>query len=288
MGELVRTLADKNGGTVSTASHLMIVARMLEVLDIHPGENVLEIGLGTGYNAALVAELVRPGTVTAIDNEPSLVKWARESMDRLGITNIRTIARDGWLGDVDGAPYDAITATVSVRDLSPEWVDQLHDDGRLLVPLFLSATVQPVVRFAKSGDQLVGEIVAAASFIMLKRNADDSGRYVVVDETYWDMRDASERSWEILRALLANGPSEIHDGPGLDPRWPIWFGLEEPNAVITYSGKPAEHRLVGVFEPDVPGLAVVEPEGGKIRAYGAERRTSTWSSCSRGCPSFLR
>ncbi|HWC83884.1 MAG TPA: methyltransferase domain-containing protein, partial [Pseudonocardiaceae bacterium] len=90
-----------------------VVAMMLGQLDPQPGENVLEIGAGTGYNAALLAELVGDtGQVTTIDIDLNVTAHARATLADTGYDQVRVITADGALGDPDHAPYDKIIVTV--------------------------------------------------------------------------------------------------------------------------------------------------------------------------------
>ena len=269
-GDVVRILADAQGGTLSTASHVAAVARMLEVLDAQPGEHVLEIGLGTGYNAALLAHMVgATGHVTAIDNEATLVRSAERNLNRLQLTNVTSIVRDGWLGDESNAPYDALIATVGLSDLSPHWIAQLRDGGRLVVPMWLSTIAQPGVIFTKHGDRLEGRVFSNPSFIMLKgRGEDDLGGWVLVDDTFWTVRDASRTTWETLKQLLSKPPIATTELPELDRMWSYWLGLEDPHVVMAYLQDEARTIQLGLFDPDLPGMAVVEGKARTVRGYG--------------------
>lgn len=97
---------------------------MIEQLDVQIGHRVLEIGAGTGYNAALLAWLAgSSGRVTTIDVDEDIVQEARDNLRRAGFSEVHVVAGDGWLGLPTDAPFDRIEATVGVWDLSPHWVD---------------------------------------------------------------------------------------------------------------------------------------------------------------------
>jgi protein-L-isoaspartate(D-aspartate) O-methyltransferase len=113
-----------------------IVAQMLEQLDVQPGHRVLEIGAGTGYNAALLAHLVGPdGHVTTIDIDGDVVDAARSGLAAAGYGNVHVICGDGEYGYPGHAPYDRIIVTAGAWDVPPAWSDQLTMDGRIVVPL---------------------------------------------------------------------------------------------------------------------------------------------------------
>ncbi len=124
--------------TMSTISHPSAVALMLEPLELKPGHRVLEIGAGTGYNAALIAQIVGlTGSVTTVDIEPFVVAGAKTNLRSTGFERIHVILGDGSLGCKDHAPYDRITATVGVWEVPLDWFDQLEANGRMTIPLHL-------------------------------------------------------------------------------------------------------------------------------------------------------
>jgi protein-L-isoaspartate(D-aspartate) O-methyltransferase len=121
---------------------------MLDQLDAQPGERVLELGAGTGYNAALLAHLVgESGHVTTLDVDDDLVEGARAHLAAAGITNAEAVTRDGALGYAEGAPYDRIIATVGAHGVPHAWLQQLAPGGRLLVPQRLKGTVSRSVAY---------------------------------------------------------------------------------------------------------------------------------------------
>ncbi|HSR24630.1 MAG TPA: methyltransferase domain-containing protein, partial [Candidatus Eisenbacteria bacterium] len=127
----------RDGVSLSACSSPSIVAEMLELLDVRPGHRVLEIGAGTGYNAALLEELVgAAGRVVTLDIDQDIVDAAT--------TNLRTAGRgagvdvrcgDGGFGWVAGSPYDRVIVTAGAWDVAPAWFDQLAVGGRLVVPM---------------------------------------------------------------------------------------------------------------------------------------------------------
>ena len=134
--EALITRRDEEGSPTSSASQPSVVAMMLEALDLERGMRVLEIGAGTGYNAALMAEVVGDaGLVTTIDINGDVVAQTRRLLARAGYGGIRVVEGDGALGHAESVPFDRIVATVGCSDVSWAWVDQLRTDGLLLLPL---------------------------------------------------------------------------------------------------------------------------------------------------------
>jgi protein-L-isoaspartate(D-aspartate) O-methyltransferase len=117
-----------------TISQPWIVARMTELLAVRPGDRVLELGTGSGYQAAILAWL--GADVSSLERHPELARQAREriaALDLPGRVDIR--AADGSLGDPVGAPYDGIIVTAAAPAIPVELRDQLADGGRLVIPV---------------------------------------------------------------------------------------------------------------------------------------------------------
>jgi protein-L-isoaspartate(D-aspartate) O-methyltransferase len=125
------------GTTTATVSAPNIVAIMLQALAVEPGMRVLEIGTGSGYNAALLAHL--GAEVTTVDIDSSLIEPARARLRELGLDDVAVVDGDGDLGVPARAPFDRVIATVGCNDISPAWFDQLTPTGRMLVPVFHGA-----------------------------------------------------------------------------------------------------------------------------------------------------
>jgi protein-L-isoaspartate(D-aspartate) O-methyltransferase len=114
----VTTKPSSDGRPLSCASKPTVVAMMLEQLDARPGHRILEIGAGTGYNAALLAELVgETGDVTTVDIDPEATAQARQALDANGYGRVHVTTGDGALGEASHAPYDRIIVTVGPWDL---------------------------------------------------------------------------------------------------------------------------------------------------------------------------
>ena len=151
--DVVQTKLDERSAPISAASQPSIVARMLEQLDVQAGDRVLEIGAGTGYNAALLGYLAGPrGEVTSIDVDADIVDGARAALTAAACPAVAVVEGDGALGHPDRAPYDRIIATVGAWDLPPAWLDQLAPAGRLVVPLRLRGSVTRSIAFERVPD----------------------------------------------------------------------------------------------------------------------------------------
>ncbi|WP_156994474.1 methyltransferase domain-containing protein, partial [Pseudonocardia acaciae] len=119
----------------SSASQPSVVATMLAALDVEPGMRVLEIGTGTGWNAALLAHRVGAPNVTTVEIDPEVAGQARSALARAGYDKVTVVTGDGELGHPGAAPYDRVIVTVGVREVPYPWIAQTVAGGLVLVPL---------------------------------------------------------------------------------------------------------------------------------------------------------
>lgn len=165
------------GGTpTSSSSQPGIMALMLERLELRPGHRVLEIGAGTGYNAALLASLVgEGGRVTSIELDADLADKARGALVECGHP-VDVVVGDGREGWPAAAPYDRIVATASTAALAPAWLDQLAPDGRVQVPVHLDGfDLQAVVTFQARGRGLRSTSVLDGGFMAMRSPGPPAG-----------------------------------------------------------------------------------------------------------------
>jgi len=120
-------------GEGQTISQPYIVARMLEALAIMPTNKVLEVGTGSGYLTALLAELA--AQVVSVERHAVLADAARELLGRLGYTNVKVIVGDGSKGFAEATPYDAIIVSAAAAEVPPALVEQLAEGGRMMIPV---------------------------------------------------------------------------------------------------------------------------------------------------------
>jgi len=163
--------------SISSSSQPAIMAVMLEQLDPRRGQRVLEIGAGTGYNAALLAHIVGPdGYVTTVDIDDDIVEGARAHLAAAGFgpDRVRVARADGVLGYPQGAPYDRIILTVNAEDVAPAWRQQLRPGpgARLVLPFTIRGNLQAAVAFepgaAAGSGRLVGVSTELCSFMPLR------------------------------------------------------------------------------------------------------------------------
>jgi protein-L-isoaspartate(D-aspartate) O-methyltransferase len=120
-------------GEGQTISQPYIVARMLESLELTPVDRVLEVGTGSGYLTALLAELA--GQVFSVERHAVLADTARELLGLMGYTNVKVIVGDGSQGFAEEAPYDAIIVSAATAEVPPALLEQLAEGGRMILPV---------------------------------------------------------------------------------------------------------------------------------------------------------
>src|SRR5947209_10809700 len=120
-------------GEQQTTSQPYMIAAMVQAAQIRPEDRVLEIGAGSGYQTALLAELA--SQVFAVERYTSLAEDARNTLERLGYRNVKIVAGDGSLGLPEAAPFDAIIVSAAAPRVPPALIQQLAPGGRLLIPV---------------------------------------------------------------------------------------------------------------------------------------------------------
>jgi protein-L-isoaspartate(D-aspartate) O-methyltransferase len=151
-------------GEKQTISQPYIVALMTEALGLKGKENTLEIGTGCGYQTAILAEL--SSRVYTIERIKSLLVNARKLLAQLGYTNILFKAFDGTLGWKAYAPFDAIMVTAGAPSLPKPLIDQLADNGRMIIPIGDRYT-QELIRVTKKGENLEQDSLGGCRFVNL-------------------------------------------------------------------------------------------------------------------------
>lgn len=155
-------------GYEQTISQPYIVAFMTEQLDPKPTDRVLEIGTGSGYQAAVLAELV--AEVYSIEIVEPLARRAQTDLQRLGYKNIHVRAGDGYQGWPEAAPFDAIIVTCAPEKVPPPLVEQLTDGGRMIIPVGPSG-IQELVLLRKQGGRLEKQATLPVRFVPMTGQA---------------------------------------------------------------------------------------------------------------------
>lgn len=309
--EAVPLKTDIDGSIISSISQPSMIAAMLHQLDLQPGQNVLEIGAGTGYSAALMQYLVSPnGAVTSVDIDKDMIKRADENLQRLSLGyKIRIVEADGAAGYSPRASYDRIIATASIWDVAPAWAEQLKPGGLLVAPIWLDA-LQFSAAFRRRPDgSLFSDDNIPCGFVRLRgpmsgpRLAKRLGTTpLVVIANDIDAIDAAA-----LNTLMTDEAQEAYLGYPLTVS-DFWHGLM-PYIMLN---RPADcefglYQLLGDvpafglsgagFTLFAPGSACFVPYGGRGAAMGfgsadaliaAQEVANQWVAGGRGTAAQLR
>jgi protein-L-isoaspartate(D-aspartate) O-methyltransferase len=171
--EALVTRIDERGMPNSSTSQPSVMAAQLETLALEHGQRVLEIGVGTGYNAALLGKIVSDtGQVISIDIDEELVERAKHHLTSADVHNVVALPGDGFLGEAAYAPYDRLLTTCSVRSIPRAWFDQLTIGGRL-VGNWLTHLASLFVCVEKTtADELDGGLLDLEAYYMEMRTKD--------------------------------------------------------------------------------------------------------------------
>jgi protein-L-isoaspartate(D-aspartate) O-methyltransferase len=151
-------------GQGQTISQPYIVAKMTELLAVSPEDTVLEIGTGSGYQAAILGKLARE--VITLERIPEVAGMAMKNLESLGISNVRVEVTDGTEGYPEKAPYNAILVTASTPEVPRPLMDQLAEGGRLVAPVG-SRDLQELVRLVRKGGDFIRESYGGVVFVPL-------------------------------------------------------------------------------------------------------------------------
>jgi protein-L-isoaspartate(D-aspartate) O-methyltransferase len=300
--DCAHSIKSVDGIAVSSSSQPAMMAEMLEQLGAMPGERILEIGAGSGYNAALLAELVGPeGFVATVDIDDDIVRSARRNLDAAGFAAVVTLCDDGALGAPGYAPFDALIVTVAVGDVPPAWMRQVRIGGRIVVPLALGLA-QRVIRFDRRADSLLGTSVIGGEFVAFRgsSSAASIGAVSILGDPGIRLRMLGNNqvdSSRVTRALHGQFVDTLVKPPlGPEELWgslDLWLSVNEPGFCrLTAQGPAAEsgrvpdafgagraasHAIAATLGvcvgSDLAVFAATE-RGMSVRSYGGVSRSS--------------
>lgn len=154
-------------GDGQTISQPYIVALMTELLAPKPGQRVLEIGAGSGYQAAVLAEIV--DSVYTIEIVSALAQRTVKLMDELGYANVQVITGDGYAGLPDKAPFDAIIVTAAPEEIPQPLLDQLKEGGKMIIPVGKQSAIQNLILVEKKNGKITKTEVSQVRFVPFTR-----------------------------------------------------------------------------------------------------------------------
>jgi protein-L-isoaspartate(D-aspartate) O-methyltransferase len=171
-------------GFGQTISQPYIVALMTELMQLQPDSKVLEVGTGSGYQAAVLAELMED--VYSIEIIPELAQRATETLNSLGYDNVRTRRDDGYYGWPEEAPFDAIIVTAAPDHVPQPLVQQLADGGRLIVPIGPQGGFQSLWQITRQGEALDAVNIAPVRFVPLVGGGQSDAERGVPEDRFLD------------------------------------------------------------------------------------------------------
>lgn len=243
-----------DGVAVSSSSQPAIMAIMLEQLGLEPGQRVLEIGAGTGYNAALMAHIVgASGQVVTVDIDEEIAARARRNLAAAGFDRVQVVCGDGGFGYQSGALYDRIILTVGADDIVPAWHEQLTPDGRIVLPLSLGGP-QVAVAFERAGDHWTSTSVQGCGFMRLRGAFAADGPQTIplgpepglTLTVGADLQVDADALYRLLAGPWTDRPAGVRVSPGeVGSGLNLWLALSEPGGcTLTAVGALAERGIV--------------------------------------------
>lgn len=151
-------------GQGQTISQPLTVAYMTECLDVHDGQRILEIGAGSGYQAAILAELNPKGKIYTIERIPGLAEMAKSNLKKY--KNVEAVGGCGVKGLKEKAPFDRIIATCACRQIPAAWIDQLKKGGKIVAPVGVGF-FQQLVRIEKNDEIITVDLNFPCAFVPL-------------------------------------------------------------------------------------------------------------------------
>jgi len=277
------TTHDQRGIPASSSSQPSMMAAMLEQLDLSAGQRVLEVGAGTGYNAALLARVVGPrGSVVSVELDPSTARGARRNLASVS-SRAKVVRGDGREGWRRGAPYDRSIVTASASAVPRAWHDQLAEEGLLELPLRLAGRghAQAILVFRKQGDGLRSRALLHGGFMPLREAPGapvpgpppSLGANEQIDERH---RPLVQLSGDGLRQLSATRRRRLLSLALSEPRI-CQLGVRAPRSAlglyVTLEAPASRLVGMGVISADGGGLALMA--GGpktltRVESYGDE------------------
>jgi protein-L-isoaspartate(D-aspartate) O-methyltransferase len=226
---------------ISSSSQPTLMAQMLEDLQLSPGQKVLEIGAGTGYNAALMAHVVGPERVTSIDVDRNVLSEAWDHLRHFPDRQVQLRHADGRHGFAETAPYDRIMATAATPRLERDWLEQLCQGGMVSAPLTIAPGLAFVICGSVADAVFTGRLMRAAYFMPLRAEgeagaSDEEGELASQMESVpapwadWLQRRRGRGSWLRLAqslgfyALLRGLRTSYRSGPEDQPLYGISDG----------------------------------------------------------------
>ncbi|HET9898451.1 MAG TPA: ATP-grasp peptide maturase system methyltransferase [Streptosporangiaceae bacterium] len=300
--DVLFTQIDDDGVPTSSSTSPGLMALMLEALEVQDGMSVLEVGTGTGYNAALLCSRLGSELVTSIDIDRELVETARERLRSIGYAP-HLAAYDGMAGYPDNAPYARLISTVAVPSIPHAWITQIGDGGRILANLYRELGGGALVSLSVHGDQAEGHFLAEYGGFMpiraIRRRAPISLLHAVERDECSERQTEfagtvlDEPSFAFFAALLVPAQSlgyTPHDQPeqfwllGADGSWAMQTISPAGQLVVCQHGprmlwdalEQARRDWIALGSPPRQDFRLTVTAGGTHTFWHAQRPIRSW------------
>lgn len=278
------TKRDTTGAAISSSSQPTMMAQMLTQLDVEPGMNVLEIGAGTGYNAAILQTLVGPeGRVTTVEIDKDVADQARDNLSRAGYGSVLVAHADGASGYAPRAAYDRIICTATAWDVPIAWVRQLKPRGRLVTPIQVHAAQVSAAFELRPDGTLYSESNLPCRFVLMRGAAGVPNLVRQIGSsalTLWSL-DAADIDGARLHLLLTEDKDVSYLSEPLTAET-IWSGVMP----YTMLNAPRDVTLATYFIPEGQkaygmeagsGYAIYSPASAVFVPYQGEGMAHTFA-----------
>lgn len=274
----------------SSASLPSAVAQMAAAAELTPGLQVLEIGAATGYNLALISEIVGQGHAVGVEIGPALATNAGAALHAAGYQKVTVVTGDGQQGYVPGAPYDRIVSTAAVMSVPLPWVNQTRPGGMILTPFATTLCGQGMVLLRVDEGQAVGHFTLPLEF-MLVRGQRRSARFdelftdevwaasrvhrLAVETEFLDNRDACS-PWVSNCPASISAPNRTADGCRPITHGPISSTtMSSSGGLATSSTKPRPCTTAGRNREPQACFATASPSTRQASSPGSTPRITT-------------
>jgi protein-L-isoaspartate(D-aspartate) O-methyltransferase len=266
--------SDADGLPLSASTQPAMMATMLDQLGLAAGHRVLEIGTGTGYNAALIAHVVGDQeSVVTIEVVPELISRAQASLAAAGYGGVTVVCGDGAAGVPDHAPYDRIIVTAGVWDLAPQWLAQLAPGGRIVLPISVRG-IQLAAALEQAGDYWASRSARRCGFIRMTGPATGPESLLALGPqpglhafAVDGPAPEAEQLYEALCGPVTAAPAGLHAASTAElADLDLWLTLTEPS--LTRLSMMGRHE--GLADPAQQRIASLMPLGGLARLGGSD------------------
>lgn len=269
---------DPAGEAICSATMPSMIAFMLDQLDLRDGDNVLEIGTGTGYVAALIRYIVgHKGTVTSLEIDHQIAKLAQDNLQRAVSTDAKVVNVDGSFGYAPRAQYDRIVAAVGIWDIPAAWLTQLKPRGRIVAPVWIDG-IQLIGGFTVQPDgSLYSQNLMPSTFVYIRGEAAGPNVRKRIGSTSLNIiaDDIDKIDPAALHSLLSQDYETDFLSKVLEPKdfWyeflPYLMLCERKDQIFALYDVPGDQKAYGI---DGEGFALICPGSAAfIPYYGSGR-----------------